>query len=106
MTVSSQRLKELEAAERKLNALEQAGVDNWDGYDFAMEIIKHYEEVEELKRQFLENLYDILAEAEVDHPAGYNCGHRITLDEHQENRIKEWLVEYTDKCNRILGVIG
>ena len=32
------RIEELEDAEDKLDALEKAGVDNWQGYDNAMEI--------------------------------------------------------------------
>ena len=31
------RYKELLKAEKKLEALEAAGVDNWDGYEIAME---------------------------------------------------------------------
>ena len=37
--ISEERLKELEDAEAKLIALEAAGVDNWQGYDDAMEIL-------------------------------------------------------------------
>lgn len=37
--ITEERLKELEDAEAKLLALEAAGVDNWEGYDFAMEEI-------------------------------------------------------------------
>lgn len=35
--IDDERLEELEQAELKLLALEAAGVDNWDGYGFAME---------------------------------------------------------------------
>lgn len=35
--ISQSRYDELKEAERKLTALKNAGVDNWDGYDFAME---------------------------------------------------------------------
>ena len=35
--ITKERLKELLDTERKLRALEVAGVDNWDGYDFALE---------------------------------------------------------------------
>lgn len=31
---------------RKLTALENAGVDNWDGYDFAMEALEEEDDVE------------------------------------------------------------
>ena len=33
------RIVELEEFERKLDALEAAGVDNWEGYDIAMDIL-------------------------------------------------------------------
>lgn len=32
------------ATEMKLEALEQAGVDNWSGYDVAMDILKEMQE--------------------------------------------------------------
>lgn len=38
--ISQERYDELIRAESKLLALEGAGVDNWDGYDFAMETLK------------------------------------------------------------------
>ena len=39
ISISKLRYNELLEAEEKLHALENAGVDNWDGYDFAMENI-------------------------------------------------------------------
>jgi len=38
--ISKARLKELEMAELKLAALEAAGVDNWEGYSDAMEMME------------------------------------------------------------------
>ena len=38
--VTKTRYEELLAVEAKLTALEAAGVDNWDGYDFAMESLQ------------------------------------------------------------------
>lgn len=38
--VTCERYSELLAGEAKLTALEAAGVDNWDGYDFAMESLQ------------------------------------------------------------------
>ena len=35
--------RKLEEVERKLNALEEAGVDNWEGYSYAMEILRNSE---------------------------------------------------------------
>lgn len=39
VTLTQPRYDELLEAERKLDALERAGVDNWSGYDYAMEIV-------------------------------------------------------------------
>lgn len=36
VTLPKKRYQELCAAERKLDALETMGVDNWEGYDIAM----------------------------------------------------------------------
>jgi hypothetical protein len=44
ITISMERYTELIMSERKLNALEAAGVDNWDGYDWAMEELQDEEE--------------------------------------------------------------
>lgn len=38
--VSKKEYKELLRSEQKLNALEAAGVDNWQGYDDAMDILR------------------------------------------------------------------
>jgi hypothetical protein len=43
--ITKERIKELEAAELKLLALEGGGVDNWEGYDFALE--EYYKDIEE-----------------------------------------------------------
>jgi len=39
VTVSKDKLDNLEKARAKLDALEQAGVDNWEGYSMAMSIL-------------------------------------------------------------------
>lgn len=38
--ISEERLAELLEAEKILQALQGAGVDNWAGYDYAMEAIE------------------------------------------------------------------
>jgi hypothetical protein len=47
VSISNDRLQELLKAEAKLIALEAAGVDNWEGYDEAMEILEEMENEEE-----------------------------------------------------------
>jgi hypothetical protein len=39
VTLPAERYHELIEAEAALAALEAAGVDNWDGYDYAMELL-------------------------------------------------------------------
>lgn len=39
VTISKKEHQRLLKSERKLEALEGAGVDNWEGYDYAMEIL-------------------------------------------------------------------
>jgi NADPH-dependent 7-cyano-7-deazaguanine reductase QueF-like protein len=40
MEITKSRLKELEKLEVKMRALEGSGVDNWEGYDMAWDILK------------------------------------------------------------------
>jgi hypothetical protein len=57
-----------------LAALEAAGVDNWDGYDFAMEEIRKRDELEENAAAIIDEICSILSEG-VTQPAGYGCGY-------------------------------
>jgi len=43
-TITEERLKELEAAEKKLSALEANGVDNWEWYSEAMRGLSDYDD--------------------------------------------------------------
>lgn len=44
ITISVERYGNLVYAEDVLNALEVAGVDNWEGYDIAMDYLENHEE--------------------------------------------------------------
>lgn len=59
MKLSSERIDELLRAEEKLNALEMAGVDNWDGYDDALEAIR---KADALRAEIDDMLDDVLSE--------------------------------------------
>lgn len=54
--IDSKRLKQLEKAEAKLNALENGGVDNWEWYDQAMTSYNDSVELEEKCEQLLEDI--------------------------------------------------
>jgi len=43
ITISIERYNELVDSERMLTALQNAGVDNWDGYDYAIELYQQWE---------------------------------------------------------------
>lgn len=72
--MDKQRIKELKKAERILLALEAAGVDNWEGYDIAMEPINKEEEVESLLYAKVEEILEVLCGL-VDEPAGRGAGY-------------------------------
>lgn len=43
ITISLSEYESLIRAQDKLDALEGAGVDNWEGYDYAMEMLREQE---------------------------------------------------------------
>ena len=45
MTISADQYEGLLEDSLWLSALRAAGVDNWDGYDYAMELLREWEEV-------------------------------------------------------------
>ena len=92
--ITAERLAALEKSERWLNALRNSGVDNWDGYEFAVEDIRAEEEVED----FIEELTDELIAAvgeNVDEPAGTGCGYGVT--ERGSYEAEKVVREYLDK---------
>lgn len=76
MALSAERIKELEKAESKLLALEAGGVDNWNGYDFAMEDFRKEEKYEELLEEVAGCVVDAISDC-IEEPAGRGCGYGI-----------------------------
>lgn len=90
MEITKERLKQLEAAEEKLQVLEAYGVDNWSGYDDAMSEIYHreemYAELEDLTEAIFEEIYP-----HIDEPAGRGCGYGISGGQEEViGLIMEW----------------
>ena len=78
------RLREADEAElrlAKLDALEAAGVDNWEGYDFALEDWNKQNSIEILIGNSVDDLNELLLDADVDQPAGTGHGYCVMLDE-------------------------
>ena len=60
MSISKQRIKELERKEAKLLALENGGVDNWGFYDEALEEYNNTIELDERTEQLLNEIETVL----------------------------------------------
>lgn len=76
-TITEERLKQLEQAERKLSALEAGGVDNWGGYDFALEELRKEEERDDKLEDIASKIEEILGEG-LHEPAGRGAGYGFT----------------------------
>lgn len=100
--IDSEKLKELQLAQSKLNALEAGGVDNWEWYDESLESWHKENEYEEALEQFIDNLNDILAEAEVDQPAGSGYGYSITISESGEEFLKGLIKDIVKQFGGVL----
>lgn len=94
--ITPERIRELEKAERKLQALENAGVDNWGGYDFALEEIRKEDEHKEFLEEVVDEIIDAISDC-IEEPAGrcegrVSCGYGITA--HGSTNIFEILKKY------------
>lgn len=80
--INANYLAELEKANRKLKALEQGGVDNWEWYG---ESLKHFfkeEAQEEILDDAVNDILEFLcSEADIYEPAGRGAGYTIDLSE-------------------------
>jgi len=73
--------KDIQRKLAKLAALESGGVDNWDGYDIALEDWRKENEHEANCEDFLDAIMEeIAANCRVEQPAGVGCGYAV-LDE-------------------------
>lgn len=95
--VQEKRLKELERAYAKLQALENGGVDNWEWYGESLKEWNKENALEELFEDTYEELLEILVEARVDEPAGRGCGYSITPDEDSVRKLlKRFTISYSE----------
>ncbi len=77
--INPEYLKELEQSARKLAALESAGVDNWDGYDFALEEIRKEEALKERMEVIFNDICTELAEGAYE-PSERGAGFTFDTD--------------------------
>lgn len=102
MEISEKRLKELERAEAKLNALENYGVDNWEGYGDAL--TEYHQEnaidesYDELVDEFNENFFEFM-----DHhyPAGVDAGAAYDFSEEGYKWFVKLVRDHVEKIKSI-----
>ncbi len=105
ITISSEEYSELIMDSRKLNALENGGVDNWSGIGYALEefhrennineAIDDQKKIKQLQlKKFIEDVeVDISEYADVDYPAGIGAGHNISIDtDRLTNSIEKFIL--------------
>lgn len=67
----------------KLHALEAGGVDNWEWYDESLEVWRKEnalnELIDNLVCEFGEIVDNMAVDAEVDYPAGRECGYNVNM---------------------------
>ena len=99
MEVSEITYRELVKSDRKLQALVAGGVDNWDGYDFAMEGIRTEEEIDELVAEKLEEILTVMCEFG-EEPAGRGAGFGVLPE--GERQVEELLFQLLTGKDKII----
>ena len=89
MGYSAQRLKELERAEAKLNALEAGGVDNWEWYGESLKEYNAENEIEENRDELIDELELVFSECAYE-PSERGAG--IAFNDEVRGRAMEVLV--------------
>lgn len=96
--IDKKRLVELERAEKKLHALENGGVDNWEWYSEAMKPYNEENEIDELVDTCLEEIEVALftgAYEPSERGAGFAC-----RDESRED-AKNILLDFIKKLEEV-----
>lgn len=87
--VNSKYLASLEKAAKKLQALENGGVDNWEFYSESLQSFYKEEEQEETLNQAVIDLLEfICSEGDIYEPAGRGCGYTIDLCDESNEGLK------------------
>jgi len=94
MKITDEEYAKMQRQIAKLEALEYAGVDNWDGYNDALYEWHEENEIEEEIDEAVDVLNDILVNADVQHPAGVGCGYAIHYNTADVRKMLRGLIEY------------
>ncbi len=104
ITVDEKRLKELERAYAKLQALENGGVDNWEWYGESLKEWHKENRLEELLDEVIENVHDIMVDG-VDHdfPAGREAGISLNLNTSGEEMFRKIFLKLATEYAELLA---
>jgi hypothetical protein len=87
--ISEKRLKDLERAASKLQALEAGGVDNWEWYSESLKEWRKEGELEDLIATYVDDILQVCSEeGDVEYPAGREAGHSILLGDAEDYVVK------------------
>jgi len=100
VTVKKSEYDKMQRELSKLRALEAGGVDNWDNYGYALTEWFKENEVDELLDNIIQDMNDVLVDAEVDQPAGQGCGCSIVFN---EDSMKKLLIYRLKEYKEIVG---
>ena len=93
--IDSKRLMELERNTRMLEALQQGGVDNWEWYGESLKEFRKEEELDDLLEQYTNEILEVCSlEADVEYPAGRECGHSILFNADAESSVQGLLHKF------------
>lgn len=81
--IDAKKLKELERAQAKLNALERGGVDNWEFYDEALTEYSDTIELEEMVESLIEDIEPVFLQG-VYEPSERGAGFCATEEAREE----------------------
>lgn len=97
VTISASEYKKMQRDLAKLNALEAGGVDNWEWYSESLIEWHKGNHKEELLDWFIDELNDVMAESDVDQPAGQGCGYSIRFN---EVMVKKLVLKFIDDLEK------
>jgi hypothetical protein len=82
----------------KLQALEDHGVQYWAMHDTALREWQKKVDIEDSVQEMIDDINDILTEADIDQPAGPGCGYAISFD---EKEMAKRLEEFYERHNKL-----
>ncbi len=89
--ISIEEYENLIDSHKQLQALEHGGVDNWEGFDFAMDEYREIKREEEKLDSLVEDILEVCSEDVDINPAGPGTGVALMVDKRVlAKMISDW----------------